>query len=86
MLTNQRIQKTIEEIRDISQIEIALVSPSGKLIASTENLGQSTINEVREFINSNEIELVKDGYTFYKIILGDDVEQVLVMYTDKSQD
>lgn len=86
MLTNQRIQKTIEEIRDISQIEIALVSPLGKLIASTENLGQSTINEVREFINSNEIELVKDGYTFYKIILGDDVEQVLVMYTDKSQD
>lgn len=86
MLTNQKIQKAIEEISEISQIEAAVFSVSGKQICCTENIDQSVIEAVAEFIKCDETEHVQDGYTLHKIVVDDVVEYVLVMHTDKSQD
>ena len=41
MLTNHKLQVTLEEMKDISRVDLALYNDKGRLLASTYEIGEN---------------------------------------------
>jgi len=52
MLSNHKLQVTLEEIKEISRIELALYSDKGKLLASTYEEESDMEDAIRLFADS----------------------------------
>lgn len=79
MLANHRILSTLEEIRDISQIEMGVYSEEGKLLAGTFGRQEDFEPIVKEFAGSMaESQSFSNAHLFKVIVEGEAVYMLLV--------
>lgn len=78
MLSNHKLQITLEEIKEISRIELALYSEKGKLLASTyeseENMGEA----ICLFADSMAESQMLSGCHFFKVLIENELEYILL--------
>ena len=78
MVSNQVLQKTIDELRAITRIDLCVMSLEGQKVASTFSEEGFEPEYVREFVKSPADSQVLQGYHFFKIYDDQNVEYVLV--------
>lgn len=82
MLSNQKLQNSLNEIKEICHMETALFSAKGKLVAHTQGLEVSHTLEqvVTEFAESLAERQTYQECNLYKIIVEGEMEYVLVCH------
>ena len=78
MVSSQVLQKTIDELRSITRIDLCILSVDGQVVASTMNNMSAGVEYVREFAKSPADSQVMQGYHFFKVYDDQSVEYVLV--------
>lgn len=78
MVSSQVLQKTIDELRGITRIDLCVFSIEGQMIATTLNSAGPNAQYIREFANSPADSQVLQGYHFFKVYDDQNVEYVLV--------
>ena len=79
MLSNHRIQSTLEEIKDISRIEMAVYSAEGKLLTATFEQQENFESVVADFAGSMAESQSFSGSHLFKVIVDDEVAYVLLV-------
>lgn len=79
MVSNQKMQSMLREISDISKTEMLLYDEKGKFIASTMRETVELEREVLEFASSMAEIQVLSGYHFFKVIVEQEVEYILLV-------
>ena len=85
MISNQKLQHALKEIKDIAKLETALFSAKGKLVVSTcevETEFESVVNEFAE--SSAEYESCDEGMLFRVIVEGETEYILFVLSKDES--
>ncbi|NCC42767.1 MAG: PucR family transcriptional regulator [Clostridia bacterium] len=77
MVSSQVLQKTIDELRAITRIDLCILSVEGQMLATTFDDGPNP-DYIREFANSPADSQVMQGYHFFKVYDDQNVEYVLV--------
>lgn len=78
MLSNHKLQVTLEEIKEISRIDLALYSDKGKLLASTYEEEDSMEEAIRFFADSMAESQMLSGCHFFKVLIENELEYVLL--------
>jgi carbohydrate diacid regulator len=80
MLTNQKLQNTLDEIREISRMETALYSIKGQELAHTQEFAPTSglDGAVVDFIDSEATMKLTDSYGFYQVMADGEPGYVLV--------
>ncbi len=86
MLTNQRLQSAINEIREITHREFVMYTPKGKLAASTFDADDDLEPIAAEFAESLAESQTLHNYQFFKIIVDQEVEYILVVRGTNEED
>ena len=71
MLSNHKLQTTLEEISEISKIGLALYDENGKQIAATFQIETDMRAEVVNFAASMAESQMLSGFHFFKVISAD---------------
>lgn len=79
MLSNHKIQSTLEEMKDISRVDMCLYNEKGKLVASTYELEENLEEAVMNFVDSMAESQMLSGYHFFKVIVEDVINYVLLV-------
>ena len=74
LVSNQVLQKTIDELRAITRIDLCVMSLEGQKVASTFSEEGFEPEYVREFVKSPADSQVLQGYHFFKIYDDQNVE------------
>lgn len=78
MISNQIIQTTIDGLKTITRIELSVMDPEGKVIASTEeNKLDDYDYAVSDFVSSQAESQLVQGYQFFKVFDDHNVEYVI---------
>ena len=79
MLSIHKIQVTLEEMKDISRLDMALYNERGKLVAATfdqkEDLEEAVINFAESMAESQMLA----GSHFFKVLVDDEVAYILLV-------
>ena len=86
MLSNQKLQNALEEMKVISKKNSALFSASGQLLAATTDINPMIESVVSEYAESPADVQSYQGYQFYKIIVEHDVEYVFIFEGEEESD
>lgn len=78
MLSNHKLQVTLEEIKDITRIDLALYSDKGKLLAATYQSEEEMEEAIRLFADSMAESQMLSGCHFFKIIIEGELEYILL--------
>ncbi len=78
MISSQKLQAAIDEIRDISKIDFALYTESGKLAATTFQPETDMRDAVLAFVDSMAENQMLSGYHFFKVIVEGETEYILL--------
>ena len=78
MLSNHKLQTTLEEISDISKIGLALYDENGKQVAATFQIETDMRAEVVNFAASMAESQMLSGFHFFKVIAEQEVEYILL--------
>lgn len=78
MLSNHKLQVTLEEIKEISRIELALYSDKGKLLASTYEEESDLEEAIRLFADSMAESQMLSGCHFFKVLIENELEYILL--------
>ncbi len=78
MLSTQTLLSTLNEIKQITQLDIALFQPDGVLVVSTTEVDKNVSLLVEQLMISEEEHLTQDIYQLYKIEVNHEIEYVLV--------
>lgn len=78
MLSNHKLQVTLEEIKEISRIELALYSDKGKLLASTYEEESDIEEAIRLFADSMAESQMLSGCHFFKVLIENELEYILL--------
>ena len=78
MLSNHKLQVTLEEIKDISRIDLALYSDKGKLLASTYEEEGDMEEAIRFFADSMAESQMLSGCHFFKVLIENELEYILL--------
>lgn len=78
MLSNHKLQVTLEEIKEISRIELALYSDKGKLLASTYEVEEDMEEAIRFFADSMAESQMLSGCHFFKVLIENELEYILL--------
>lgn len=78
MLSNHKLQMTMEEIKDISRIDLALYSDKGKLLASTYQQKDDMEEAICLFANSMAESQMLSGCHFFKVLIDSELEYILL--------
>lgn len=78
MLSNHKLQVTLEEIKEISRIELALYSEKGKLLASTYEEESDMEEAIRLFADSMAESQMLSGCHFFKVLIENELEYILL--------
>lgn len=86
MLSNHKLQITLDEIKEISRVDMALYEEHGTLLASTFEMQNDFEDAVVRFAESMAESQMLSGYHFFKIIVGDGAQYsgrvyILVVYS-----
>ncbi len=79
MISNHKIQLAIEEIKEISKMDLIIYTEKGKLITATFEPEMNMEEAVRNFADSMAESQMLAGYFFFKIIVEDEVEYILLV-------
>lgn len=79
MLSNHKIQVTLEEVRDISHMDMALYNERGKLVASTFEMKEDLEFAVVNFAESMAESQMLSGSHFFKVLVDDEVAYILLV-------
>lgn len=81
MISNHKIQVALDEMYDISKIDMAVYTEKGKLVASTFSPAEDMEEVVVAFADSMaDSQMVADSY-FFKIVVEEELEYVLVAHS-----
>lgn len=78
MISSQVIQKTLDELRAITRIDLCVMDVDGKVNSSTFSVENEDFGDVRSFVDSMADSQVIRGYHFFKIYDNQSVEYVLI--------
>ena len=78
MVSSQVLQKTIDELRAITRIDLCVLSVEGQMLVTTRGDEGLNADHVREFVQSPADSQVMQGYHFFKVYDDQTVEYVLV--------
>ncbi len=78
MLSNHKLQVTLEEIKEISRIDLALFSEKGKLQAATYEPGEDMEGAICHFAESMAESQMLAGCHFFKVYIENELEYVLL--------
>lgn len=80
MLSNQKLQNSLDEIKEISRMDTALFNAKGKLVASTEEIEVTPEleNVVVEFAESMADRQTFQDFHLYKVTIESETEYILV--------
>lgn len=79
MLSNHKLQTTLEEISEISKVGFVLYDDKGKQAASTVALEEELSREVESFAASMAESQMLSGFHFFKIVVDNDTEYILLV-------
>ena len=77
MISNQVIQKALDEIKEISGVELAVMDLNGVQAAATFSTEKISSVTIRSFIDSGAEDSVNAGYHFYRIVSDGVTDYVL---------
>ena len=78
MLSNQKLQSAIDEIKEITQINSALYSVGGGFLAGTMDVNPKIERIVLDFVESEVERQQYDDCLYFKIIVENEVEYIFV--------
>ncbi len=78
MVSSQVLQKTIDELRAITRIDLCVLSIEGQMLATTFSENGPKSEYIREFAQSPADSQVLQGYHFFKVYDDQNVEYILV--------
>lgn len=81
MISNHKIQVALDEIKEISKIDLALYSDKGKPVASTFTPEGDMEHAVLSFADSMAESQMVAGCHFFKVIVDGELEYVLLTYS-----
>lgn len=79
MLSNHKIQASIEEMKEISRTDFALYDDKGKVVAYTFEPELDVVHAVINFADSMAESQMLSGCHFFKIIVESELEYVLIV-------
>ena len=82
MISNQVLQSTIDSLKGITRVDIAIADIDGKILASTFSDDQYTEAMVSSFAESQADSQAVGGYQFFKIFDEHQLEYVLIAKGD----
>ncbi len=77
MLSAQKLLSTLNEIKEISQLELALFQANGKMVVSTTDVDIEIENTVSQFWDEVSTEQTYENYHLFKINIENETEYVL---------
>ena len=80
MLSAQKLLSTLNEIKEISQLELALFQSNGKVVVCTQSVNTEIENVVSQFIENVDNEQVCEDYQLFKINIENETEYVLATF------
>ena len=80
MITNQKLKKSLEEIKNITSFDAILYSAKGKHLTGTVEEPEHSDIFVKEFIVSEEDVREKNGAIAFAVEIDSELEYVLVMF------
>lgn len=78
MLSNHKLQVTLQEIKEISRVELALYSDKGKLLASTYEPEEDMSEAICNFADSMAESQMLSGCHFFKVLIEHELEYILL--------
>ncbi len=78
LITSQVLQKTIDELKNITRIDLSVLNPDGSIVATTFPEMEVDVKGVDSFVNSAADSQVISDYHFFKVNDNQNVEYVLV--------
>lgn len=78
MLSNHKLQMTMEEIKDISRIDLALYSDKGKFVAATYQPKEDMEEAICLFASSMAESQMLSGCHFFKVLIENELEYILL--------
>lgn len=78
MVSNHKLQSAIDEIKEISKIELAIYSEKGKLAAATFVPEEDMGSAVAAFADSMAESQMLAGYHFFKVFVEEELEYILL--------
>ena len=78
MLSNHKIQTTLDEISDISKIGLILYDEKGKNVAATFTIESDMSVAVENFASSMAESQMLSGFHFFKVVVESDTEYILL--------
>lgn len=78
MISSQIIQKTLDELRTITRIDLCVMDIDGKVNAATFPVEEAELGDVAGFVESMADSQVIKGYHFFKIYDNQNVEFILI--------
>lgn len=90
MLAAQHLLNTLNQIKEISELDLALCLPDGSTMVSTFDVDETVLKLVVEFgqidVDTDEHFTldIPEGYHFFRISVEDDKEYILVTYGEES--
>lgn len=78
MLSAQKLMSTLNEIKSISKLELALFYSNGKVAIYTKDMEQEIGDVVMQFLDSDATQQNYEDYQLYKIEIENETEYVLV--------
>lgn len=85
MISNHKIQVAIDEMRDISKTDLAVYTEKGKPVASTFTPEQDMEEAVVTFADSMADSQMLAGCFFFKIVVEDEPEYVLLAHSSSEE-
>jgi carbohydrate diacid regulator len=79
MISNQKLQNALQEVKEIAGLDAALFSAKGKLVAGTMELKESFDRNVAEFVNSVDDETTIRNYECFRVEVEGETEYVLMI-------
>ena len=80
MLSTQKLFNTLNEIKDIAGLELALFQPTGKVVVYTEDADVEIEELVAGFVAEDMQQKAHENLLLYKIEIENEIEYVLVTY------
>lgn len=78
MVSSQVLQKTLDELRTITRIDLCVLNTDGVMLVTTFSDASPDSDSVREFAQSQADSQVLQGYYFFKVYDNQNIEYILV--------
>lgn len=78
MLSAQKLQNSLNEMKEISRMDLILYSVQGRVVAQTLEPESGIDVVVKSFAESEAEQQIYGEYLFYKVMVEEDVEYILV--------